>query len=177
MITIEQLVQREVNCCLSSLVSTLAVGAHAIQTNPRNNSGDAGASNLYSLCEQAMELASSVLDYEEAATQAGFTVSKDRTGAFYWHNIGNPKDAGGQGYGSAERAYQSCLEDNNLEPYEWEVYEHWSVSTWFAEQLEKHGEKVDTDFAGMNVWARTTTGQGIASDSVIARIYADMVKP
>lgn len=58
-----------------------------------------------------------------------------------------------------------------------EVFEHWIVSDWLAEKLAAKGEKVDTDFAGLTVWARTTTGQGIASDSVIQDIVADLNKP
>jgi hypothetical protein len=171
MITIEQLVQREVNCCLSSLVSTLAAGSHAIQRNPRNNSGDAGASNLYDLCEQAIELASPVLDYEEGATQEGWEAYTDEFGVACWRQ----KQPNGDLATFAGTADELCSWDA-IEPYEWDVFEHWSVSTWLAEQLEKHGEKVDTDFAGMCVWARTTTGQGISADSVIERIYADVVK-
>ena len=56
---------------------------------------------------------------------------------------------------------------------ELEVFEHWAVSTWLAEKLEAKGEKVDRDFAGLNVWARTTTGQAIALDSVIEAIVSE----
>lgn len=60
------------------------------------------------------------------------------------------------------------------EPYEWEVFEHWAVSSWLADKLEAQGEKVDRDFAGLNVWARTTTGQGIANDSCILAIAKEL---
>jgi hypothetical protein len=56
------------------------------------------------------------------------------------------------------------------EPYEWEVFEHWAVSSWLAAELEVEGEKVDKDFTGLNVWARTTTGQAISMDSCILAI-------
>ena len=36
--------------------------------------------------------------------------------------------------------------------------------------LAELGERVDMDFAGMCVWGRTTTGQGIAQDSTIRRV-------
>ena len=39
-----------------------------------------------------------------------------------------------------------------------------------ARQLSEAGEKVDTDFAGLTVWARTCTGQAICIDSVIEAI-------
>jgi hypothetical protein len=42
-----------------------------------------------------------------------------------------------------------------------------------ADKLEAAGEKVDKDFAGLCIWARTTTGQTIYCDGVIERIYAE----
>src|SRR5258707_13415197 len=99
--TIEQMVQQEVSCCLSSLIFTLANGdAHP-------------GTDLSLLCDQALELISPVPD--------------------------------------------------------WEVYEHWAVSPWLASKLAAQGEKVNMDFANLNVWARTTTGQQISGDSVIQR--------
>lgn len=55
-----------------------------------------------------------------------------------------------------------------------EVYEFWAVSEWLAERLIEHGEKVDTDFAALNIWARTTTGQAIHMDYCIKRIFASV---
>jgi len=48
--------------------------------------------------------------------------------------------------------------------------EHWIVSDWLAEKLIEKGEIIDTDFAGLAVWARTTTGQVIESDEIILKI-------
>jgi len=72
-------------------------------------------------------------------------------------------------------AYEEATNDVGGEPYQREVYEHWIVSDWLADRLAEKGEKIDNDFAGMTVWARTTTGQGIASDSVIEAIHAELV--
>ncbi len=152
MITIEQMIDREVQVCLSGLVSTVASGY-----------GMSGSGILPDLVEQAFELVSAVDDYEEAAIQAG------------WRHID------GDMYGHKEERASACnwqdlCEANDIDPYQSEVYEHWAVSPWLAEKLIAAGEKVDTDFAGLNVWARTTTGQQISADGVIARIYADMIK-
>lgn len=38
------------------------------------------------------------------------------------------------------------------------------------------GERVDKDFAGITIWARTTTGQAIDCDYVIGQIYGELVK-
>lgn len=144
------LVAREVLCCMSSMVSTLASGAGYIDTDRRNGA------DLYGLAEQAQDLAAPVLDYEEAAREAGWTQDGE---AWVHPDEGrrvNPPSHWG------------------IDPYEWEIFEHWAVSTWLAEKLQAAGERVDTDFAGLNVWARTTTGQAISVDAVIERITREM---
>lgn len=162
MTTIEQMVQREVLCCMSSLVATLA----------QSYGHDAKAGNTLSeLQEQASELAAPVLDYEEAAIQEGkYLLCGD--GHKYWCLTGTPARADAK----CATAEGFCMA-HDIDPYEWEVYEHWAVSQWLAEKLVAHGERVDTDFAGLNIWARTTTGQAISMDGCIERIYAEMTKP
>lgn len=157
--TIEQMVQQEVNCCLSSLVHTLA-------------SGDArpGSADLAALCDQALELASPVPDYEEAAVQAGWEGPyKDKYGATYFTDTKE-----GKTWCTAN--WESLCASHDIDPIDSEVFEHWAVSNWLAEKLIAHGEKVDTDFAALNVWARQTTGQQISADGVIERIYKQMME-
>lgn len=72
--------------------------------------------------------------------------------------------------------WRELCNEQDIEPYDREVFEHWAVTDWFADQLIKHGEKVDKDFAGLCVWARTTTGQAIAADYVLERIAADLTR-
>ncbi|WP_152599705.1 hypothetical protein [Hoeflea sp. BAL378] len=50
------------------------------------------------------------------------------------------------------------------------ILSHWIVSHWLAERLEKAGETVDLNFAGMAIWGRRTTGQRIYCDDVIRKI-------
>jgi hypothetical protein len=157
--TIEQMVQKEINCCLSSLVATLATG----DTQP--------GSDLAELCDRALGLAMPVPDYEEAALQASWEPYTDRFGVSCWRN-----DAAGiEPLTWAGTAEQLCAA-HDIEPIDSEVYEHWAVSNWLAEKLLAHGEKVDTDFAALNVWARQTTGQQISADGVIMRIYKAMME-
>src|SRR5882757_1131679 len=131
--TIEQMVQQEICCCLSSLVSTLAAGdAHP-------------GTDLAELCDRALGLAEPVPDYEEAAIQDGWESYKDAFGAPSWRKDGETW---------AGTAESLCTDFANLDPIDSEVYEHWAVSGWLAEKLLARGEKVDTDFAAMNVWAR-----------------------
>ena len=160
MITAEILVAREVHYCVSSLVSTLASGFGAITTPHGARSDDMG-----DLIEQAFELACPIDDWEEAAIQEGWTWNEN-AGAFN-HNDSDP-------WLIESGDWRELCEAVDIEPYQREVFEHWIVSDWLADKLAEKGEKVDKDFAGLTVWARTTTGQGIASDSVIEQIVADL---
>lgn len=155
-ISAEDLVRREVLVCVSSLVSTLAAGCYATGWA---GSAKEGAHALRSLCEQAQELAAPIPDYEEAAREAGWEPGDGGR----WSNDDDWVDS----------AQEACERDN-IEPRDREVYEHWAVTDWLADQLEARGEKVDRDFAGLTVWARTTTGQMIAMDGVIEAIAADI---
>lgn len=154
MITVEDMVRREVHYCVSYLVSTLAKHDGQSLDLPAND-------DLAQMTEQAFELALPIDDWEEAAREAG----AKQVDQFMW------EDADGH----AEVDAQEMCEWLGIDPYQREVYEHWIVSDWLADQLAAHGEKVDKDFAGMTVWARTTTGQGIASDSVIIAIHTALV--
>lgn len=161
----ERIVRQEVLCCVSGVVSTLANGCDAIPYAPKKRGMLEPGNVLAELCEKAFELQSPVLDWEEAATQAGW-----REG-LRWGGHGEPEtewthESGARWCGSA----QDLCDTKGIEPYEWEVFEHWAVSQWLADALIAQGERVDTDFEGLCVWARTTTGQGIAMDSVIRRV-------
>lgn len=165
MTTIDQMIQREVLCCMSSLVSTLVkISGYPLSAQHVSRETKSDCNGLFG---QASELAYPVLDYEEAATEAGWV---KHVGGFHI-----PKQPDAEDHTS--KSWQELCDAHNLDPCEWEVYEHWAVSQWLAEKLIAQGERVDTDFAGLNIWARTTTGQAIAMDGCIARIYADMMMP
>ena len=163
-ITVDDMVSREVLCCVSALVSTLARGfGHA---------SDLGDGDGEGLVEKAAYLVSPIPDYEEAATQEGWKFSPKHD-SFYL-----PKKGYGVGYFDIDMGdWQALCAREGIEPIDREVFEHWAVSEWFAGKLEAAGEKVDRDFEGLNVWARTCTGQAIASDSVVIAIHAAMVAP
>jgi len=173
MITVQDMVAREVHYCVSSLVSTLAQGA-----GDRSHSRE-----LSDMLEQAIDLASPIDDWEEAAREAGFNMKHVQDGAgesdveFYaWRGAdeNNPDDE--TSFCSSEAdAWQEACDLAMCDPYQREVYEHWIVSDWLADKLEAKGEKVDRDFAGLTVWARTTTGQAIYCDGVIEAIHAELV--
>ncbi|MER9524031.1 hypothetical protein NKI96_10645 [Mesorhizobium sp. M0292] len=156
--TPDQIVSAEVHYCVSFLISTLAGSGHRPAVRP----------DLADLCEQAAELCYPIPDWEEAATQAGWTETAT-LGAFA-HTDGSAFSIGGKTDTKWELLCATC----EIEPYDREVFEHWIVSDWLADKLEAKGEKVDRDIGGMIVWARTTSGQGIASDSVIETIAAEL---
>jgi hypothetical protein len=157
--TIQDMIQQEVLCCMSALVANLAEGDQFMPLRKRDYP-------IAELCAQALELASPIDDYEEAAIQAGWKIDADK-------DIGLQQDR--NNYLVAESWRDACKQ-SNIEPYDREVFEHWAVTDWFADKLEAAGEKVDKDFADLCVWARTTTGQAIHADGVIERIYAETHK-
>lgn len=158
--TIQDMVQQEILCCISSIVSTLAQAAETFERRDRvpHRAFDA----LSELTEQAFELASPVPDYEEAAVQAGWVQHAEEN----WRH----------GTRTAVSPEEACGFDN-LDPIDSEVYEHWAITDWFADKLIAQGEKVDKDFGALCIWARTTTGQAIYADGVVERIYAEMMQP
>lgn len=171
--TAQDIVRAEVLCCMSSLVSTLAQGngfvANAIEAFRGRELPD--------LCEQAFELACPIPDYEEAAREAGWkpvgthwvrpATDVDQLTAV--DSIVIDEDP-------ADYTAEMLCGDEGIEPYDLEVFEHWAVTDWLADKLIAHGEKVDKDFAGLCVWARTTTGQVIYADGVMELIAADLGK-
>lgn len=68
---------------------------------------------------------------------------------------------------------QEACDHINIEPEEYEVYEHWVVDSYFGRQLEERGEVV-FEFGGMTIWGRCTTGQSIALDHVIREMVRDL---
>lgn len=156
MLTAADLVNREVAACASALVSTLAGGY-----------GDHHIPAMAELAEQAFELAAPIDAWEEAATQDGWslTLAESDRALVFTHTDGRA---------NFNTSWDELCEEQGLEAYQREVYEHWIVSEWLADKLEAHGEKVDKDFAGLCIWARTTTGQAIYADHVIEAITAEV---
>jgi hypothetical protein len=173
-----RIVDREVRLCLSALVSTLAAGSgHAIGDRDAMRRGN--LADLQTLAEQAAELSYPVPDYEEAAREAGW-ITADLTPRMFV----KPSTAADNEAGEAETfeyedwqdGWRELCEAEGIDPYDRDVFEHWAISDWLADKLEAKGEKVDRDFAGLIVWARTTTGQAIYCDGVIQDIAADLAK-
>lgn len=151
--TLDRIVSQGVLANVSALVSALASCAHTV-----------AADEIRDLAEQAFELASPVPDYESAAREDGWEgPHTDEFGATYFRD-------GTDEMTWACRDWESLCAEFDIEPQENEVFEHWIVTEDLADDLETVGEKVDRDFAGLAVWARTTTGQMIAADACIQAV-------
>lgn len=172
MITADDLVRREVCHCASSLISTLAAAAYSIPSK-RHGMVDP-IEELGALAEQAAELAAPIDDWEEAARENGWKTA-DLTPGMLTREFTDRTEAEtllpSRGH---EYDWEAACQLSEVDPYQREVYEHWIVTDWLADKLIEHGEKVDKDFAGMCIWARTTTGQRISADHVIKTITAEV---
>lgn len=61
----------------------------------------------------------------------------------------------------------------NLDDDEDEIYEWWAVSSWLGDKLKKQGEAVIEGYCAW-FWGRGSSGQAILLDAVISRIAEDM---
>jgi hypothetical protein len=147
------LVEREVIYCVSTLVSELQKKADEFPDY---------TDDLYSA-------GVGLPDYEEASHEDG-----------KWEKLPDGDERGSfvnaDGETSSADDWQELCEEKNIDvsDYEPEVFEHWIVTGWFADQLEKNNQRVLRDFFGLTVWCRCTTGQSISIDSVVQQIAADM---
>ena len=154
---LRSIVDREVRYCVSGLISTLA---HA--------QADAVDDDLAALIGGAWQLAASVPDYEEACINAlwerGVNLMIDEQTVQVFRRNFDDND-----YSYAE-SWEELAAEQEIEPVYCKVHEHWVVTEWLGRRLEEVGEKVDFDFAGMTVWARTTADQAIYMDPCIRTI-------
>lgn len=159
-------VGREVTYCVSSLVHTLANGYGSTE-------GEIGE-----LCEKAFELSCPVEDWSGPVFEDVHSLTSDDVtrwlegNGFIIHDPEAIEDLRKTMISHiADEGEQKYCDTNNLDPHQIEIYEHWIVSRHLANALDSMGEKVDFDFEGLVVWARTTSGQSISIDYVICKIY------
>jgi len=70
-------------------------------------------------------------------------------------------------------ALQDFTDYFGIDPEQNEALEFWIVSDYFFRKLQERGEMV-TEFKGLLIWGRTTSGQSISIDGVIDDIAKDM---
>jgi len=168
-----KMVDQEVMCCLSSIVSDLAQVYGAVNRQ----------SPIYGITEEAFDLSTPIDDYIEAAREGGALIEaythESGEERFRWRFEAEPSQASdnfGKGFADEEDAARDACDDLRIEPYQREIYEHWAVSSWLYHKLEERGERVGS-FGNLKVWGRGATGQAICIDSVIEDIVAEMLKP
>lgn len=172
---LSKLVDREVLCCVSSLIDHLI----------KHPEGTEHEYELMNLCQSK--------DWEAAWDGADKKLVKDSDGDTYIvDNDYQPPERGpdmdddeyeiecdsdlmayGEAYDGDDDDYQALCEAANIDPEYRDVYEHWAVTSWFAERLSEQGETVEEVF-GLHVWGRCCTGQAIHMDGVIGAIGSSM---
>jgi hypothetical protein len=132
--------------------------------------------------EELVDL-SKCIDWEEAAMDAldGFTADDCRE----WFDDYEDDLEDADAKTMREIIFQHLKDDEDLQDfveknvddladYEMEVLEYWIVDERFREKLAEKGEATMEEFFGMPVWGRTTSGQGIAMDAIVAEIALDI---
>jgi hypothetical protein len=133
--------------------------------------------------EELVDL-SKCIDWEEAAMDAldGFTADDCRE----WFDDYEDDLEDADAKTMREIIFQHLKDDEDLQDfvndqdivdladYEMEVLEYWIVDERFREKLAEKGEATMEEFFGMPVWGRTTSGQGIAMDAIVAEIAVDI---
>lgn len=150
---VRDFVAREVIYCVSSLVHELAKNEkHLDDLTPVLVQDD---------WITPAEEAGAKLHYREDDDHWCVLDQKDND---LWNTIFSSKQGAARGY----------CDQNKIDPYVTEAYEHWIVSGWLADKLEAKGEMIARDFMGLTIWGRACTGQAILLDSVICAIYDEL---
>lgn len=150
----DQLVEREVICCVSSLVDHFARNPEALE-----GSGYSWEDDILPLCE--------TVDYQEAAEDEDWEEDRciidDEDVTFINKKTNETSQA---------KDWEELCYEQDIEPYRSEVYEHWVVTDWLARKLRERGY-VTGELFNLNIWGRQTTGQAILLDWVIVSIAAE----
>ena len=161
-ITIQELVQREVIYCVSSLVHTLT------QENKLDE-------------ELTIELWTSPINYDDCEyaikEDGSYLGQKDGLWGLYDNDEPNNPIVDYE-YETREALIDWYFDDMSwdINQYRSEVFEHWIVTCWLGKKLQEHDETVVEDVLGISyIWCRSTTGQAIHCDCVIQEIYNDLI--
>ena len=159
-ISIQNLVQREVIYCVSSLIYFLTQEKRCLDE------------------ELSIDLWTSSINYDDAeqliTSNNAIIRKEDELYGVYDKDL---KDYIVEpSHNDKEQAIDEYFNNQNLDldDYRSEVFEHWLVSSWLFKKLQDKGESV-VEMYGLYIWCRTTTGMAIAYDCVIKEIYQDLI--
>lgn len=161
-ISIQDLVQREVIYCVSSLIHTLTQ-EHKLEE------------------EIAIELWTGPVDFDSALYEinqdGSYVEEQNGLWGLYDNGEGAENPIVDYEYETREELIEYYFDDMgwDLEQHRSEIFEHYIVTNWLANKLEALGETVVRNFYGLTIWARATTGQLIQSDWVIQEIYQELI--
>jgi hypothetical protein len=171
-----QLVEREVLHCVSSMVSHFSQNVDACCV-------DVDYDDVLSMCIGQ--------DYEEPADEHIRGMDRDDLLQWLEDNAAFPLVPNAKNQPSLDDVewtddqlrqmvrdevdgeWEDFCNDQSVEPYDVEAYEHWAVSTYLFNRLQERGEIVGELF-DFHIWGRACTGQSISMDGVIASIAAEM---
>lgn len=161
-ISIQDLVQREVIYCVSSLVHTLTQEKKLDE-------------------ELAISLWEGPVSYDDAEyainQDGSYLGQKDDLWGLY-DNDDHDSPIVDYEYETREQLIKWYFEDMSwdINEHRSEVFEHWIVTSWLGNKLQEHDETVVEDVLGISyIWCRSTTGQAIWCDCVIQEIYNNLI--
>jgi len=147
----QQLVNREVLHCCSTMVYELG--------------------KTEGFQDEILELCTGQ-NWVDAAYDEGWREVPDDAEVDY-HYIMDANDANEEAQTSDAETWKELCDEQGINPYDVEVFEHWAVTDWFSEKLKEHGEIVGELF-DFTIWGRCITGQAIYMDGIIREIAAEM---
>ena len=166
-ITIQEFISREILLCVSTLVWELTQkecdclseeDKYELWTGPID----------YGAAKYELELAQdSVFKHFDIRDNRYYFGVKNFHGAWKVDPVYNDEEQAIAEY------YEQYLGDS-LEDYRQEIFEHWVIEDYLARKLREHGETV-VEVLGLTIWARPSTGQSIALDYVIQKIYRGLI--
>ena len=166
-ITIQDLVQREVLLCVSTLIDEL-----------REKEGCLDEDILYDLYKGPIDYGAAKYELE-LKRDSVFKHYCDKDDRYYFgvrseHLVWRIDPI----HNDEETAIYEWFEvyhGGDLEDYRQEVYEHYVITIWLADKLEAQGETVVRDVFGLTIYCRPCTGQALHCDWVIQEIYQEMI--
>ena len=167
MITIQDLVQREVLLCVSTLIDELRKKEDCIDIDTvielYKGPIDYGAAKY----ELELEHDSVFKHYCTEDSRYYFGV-RNRDAVWRINPIHNDEE-------TAIYEWFEVYHGGDLEDYRQEIFEHYIVTNWLANRLEEKGETVVRDFYGLTIYCRPCTGQALHCDWPIISIYQDLI--
>ncbi|SER27220.1 hypothetical protein SAMN05216548_11451 [Faunimonas pinastri] len=159
--SVEQMVRAHTLADVSDLMLALAQGDDLVDINTHRVTDRI---ELARLCNRAMKFAGFPQAYEKAARSCGWLVDD---GLFVHHQ----QETAASASPTDETGWEDLCLEYGIDLNDADTSECWVVTDWLAYHLEQRGERIDFDFGGLTLWARTTGGRPVWCDPVIQDIF------